>query len=464
MTPENSGRSKVKRAAALSVLAALLLTLMKLVVGIITNSLGVISEALHSGLDLVAAGITLIAVKRASEGPDSEHLYGHGKFENFAALAETFLLWITAGWIVFEALRRIIENEVIEPNIWAIFVMLVGVFVDFERSQMLYKTANKYKSQALEADALHFRTDMLSSIVVLLGLVVLQLGFQIGDPLGALGVTVVILYVSYNLGRRSFDYLVDRAPEGVREIVIETCSSIPGVIDCSLARVRTSGPDLFVDVVIKVDESVTTAEGHKITELIESALSNLAPTVDVVVHVEPATLDREQLDKLDIYEKLKFLIRRESEITTIHNIRVFYVGSNIEIAADLEMLPELNLLEAHKIADRLEQEIKDIDSNVKSVTFHLETASEEMSATDITSESEDIVKDIQEIVNRSTSEITCSNIVLREERVGISVMIYCSIDGTISLTKSHEISDLIEKRVLESFPTISDVFVHIEPL
>ncbi len=464
MDSDNKGRSKVKRAAALSVLAALLLTLMKLVVGLATNSLGVISEALHSGLDLVAAGITFIAVKRASEGPDSEHLYGHGKIENFSALTETILLWITAVWIMLEALRRIIAQEIIQPSIWAIIVMLIGILVDFERSQILYKTAAKYNSQALEADALHFRTDMLSSIVVLLGLIAVQFGFPIGDPLGAIGVTIVILYISYNLGRRSFDYLVDRAPEGVREIVIETCSKIPGVIDCSLVRARTSGPDLFVDAVIKVEESVTTTEGHQITELIESALSGLAPSVDVVVHVEPATIDREQLSKLDIYEKLKILIRREPKITTIHNIRVFYVGSDIEIAADLEMLPELNLQEAHQIADQLEQEIKDIESNVKSVTFHLETSSERMQARDITAESTEMVNVIQKIVNASTSVITCSNITLREEKTGISVMIRCSIDGTISLPKSHELSDAIEKRVMESFPEISYVFVHIEPL
>ncbi len=461
---DRRGRAKVKRAAALSVLAALFLTFMKLIVGVITNSLGVISEALHSGLDLVAAGITLVAVKRASEEPDSEHLYGHGKIENFAALAETILLWITSGWIIYEAFRRIIEQEFIEPNIWGIIVMLTSIFVDYERSRMLYRTAIAFNSQALEADALHFRTDMLSSVVVLLGLVLLQLGFAIGDPLGALGVSVVILYVSFNLGKRSFDYLVDRAPEGVRETVIQKCSSIPGVIDCSLVRVRTSGPDLFVDVVIKVDESVTTTESHQITELIESALSELAPKVDVVVHVEPATLDQEQLSNLDIYEKLKFLIRRESEITTIHNIRIFYVGKDIEIAADLELLPELNLQDAHHIADRIEQEIKDIEPRIKSVTFHLETASEKLRAKDITSESTEMIDSIKEIVNNSTSKITCSNITLRKEKTGISVMIDCSIHEEISLAKSHEITDAIEKRVVESFPMITYVFVHIEPL
>ncbi|TFG34686.1 cation-efflux pump [Candidatus Thorarchaeota archaeon] len=464
MNSDSRGRDKVKRAAALSVLAALLLTLMKIVVGLITNSLGVISEALHSGLDLIAAGITFIAVKRASEGPDLEHPYGHGKIENFAALAETILLWITSAWIIYEAFRRIIGEEFIEPNIWAIIVMLVSIFVDYERSQMLYKTAHAFNSQALEADALHFRTDMLSSVVVLIGLIFVQVGFPIGDSLGALGVSIIILFVSYNLGRRSFDYLVDRAPEGIKETVIETCSKIPGVVDCSQVRARTSGPDLFVDVVITVDETVTTSEAHNITESIEAALSDLAPVVDVVVHVEPTAINQDQFIKFNIYEKLQVLIRRESDIKSVHNIRLFSVGPRLDIAADLEMSPNLTLEEAHMIADTLEQKIKNVEPRIKSVTFHLETAAEQKTAKDITKESGDMVKTIQDIVEDATSEIICSDITLRKEKSGVSVTIDCSIDGTLALAKSHEISDIIEKRIIESVPDVIYVFVHIEPL
>lgn len=464
MNSNDRGRGRVKRAAALSVLAAMLLTLMKLIVGYITNSLGVISEALHSGLDLVAAGITFIAVKSASEGPDLEHPYGHGKIENFAALAETILLWITSGWIIYEAFRRILTQEFIEPNIWGIAVMLVSIFVDFERSQMLYKTANTFKSQALEADALHFRTDMLSSVVVLIGLILVQLGFPIGDPLGALGVSVVILFVSYNLGKRSFDYLVDRAPEGIREKVVEECSKIPGIIDCSQVRARTSGPDLFVDVVITVDETVTTNKAHRITESIESSLSGLAPVVDVVVHVEPVAIQDEQFIKLSIYDQLQALIRREPDIKTVHNIRVFSSGVDLDIAADLEMSPDLTLEEAHNIADNLEQRMKDIAPRIKSVTFHLETESEEKPATDITSVSSDMVQSIMEIVASVATKITCSDVTLRKEVTGISVMIDCGIDGSLSLAKSHEVADMIERRIMETLPDIIYVFVHLEPL
>ena len=450
----DTGRGKV--------LAALLLTLLKLIIGILTNSLGVISEALHSGLDLVAAGITLIAVKKASEAADSEHLYGHGKMENFAALAETILLWITAGWIIYEALRRIIEHEIVEPSIWSIAVMLFSIFVDYERSRMLYKTAEEFDSQALEADALHFRTDMLSSVVVLIGLAFLSLGFPIGDPLGALGVSIVILFVSYNLGKRSFDYLVDRAPEGVREQVEECCKEIPGIVSIPRIRARTSGPNLFVDVVVKVDETVTTGEAHKIADMIESKLSTIAVSVDVVVHIEPAEMDSEQYIKMNIYDQLQVLGRREKNIQSIHNIRVFSLVDGLTLAADLEMTPDLTLEEAHNISESIEKEIKRLVPSVKSVTLHMETSLAEEAADDITTESHEIVQGIQEIISAAGCEY--SQVMVKKEKEGLSLLVDCKVDGSIPLAKSHDIANNIEKNIKEAFSEVTYVFVHLEPL
>jgi cation diffusion facilitator family transporter len=440
---DTKGRAKVERAATLSVLAALLLTILKLVVGYFTNSLGVISEALHSGLDLVAAGITLIAVQKASKQADSDHPYGHGKIENFAALAETILLWVTAGWIIYEALRRISGEEFIEPSIWGIAVMLVSIFVDFERSRLLSKTAKEFDSQALEADALHFRTDMLSSIVVLIGLIFVSLGFAIGDPLGAIGVSIVILFVSYNLGRKSFDYLIDRAPEGVHEKVEGICDNIPGVVSCPRIRARTSGPDLFLDIVVKVDETVTTSEAHHIADTIESEVSNLASSVDAVVHIEPAEIDSDQYFKMSIYDQLQ---------------------EGLEIAADIEMTPDLTLQDAHSISERVEKEIKRLVPKVKSVTLHMETSLVEEKPKDITSESDNIVQGIQQIVSTTAPGAECSKVIVKQEKEGLSILIDCKVDGSLPLAESHEISNSIEKKIKNKFSTVAYVFIHLEPL
>ncbi|MCK5264358.1 MAG: hypothetical protein KAR03_02025, partial [Candidatus Thorarchaeota archaeon] len=282
--------------------------------------------------------------------------------------------------------------------------------------------------------------------------------------LAAIGVALVIFYVSYNLGKRSFDFLIDRAPEGIREKVQEACNQIPGIVSCPRVRARTSGPNLFLDIVVMVDETVTTSEAHHISEMIESSLSNLASNVDVVVHIEPAEVDSEQYIKMSIYEQLQVLGRREKDIHNIHNIRVFSMKDGIELAADLEMTPDLTLQEAHNISDRVEKEIKKLVPKVKSVTLHLETSLVEGTASDITEESQELVQGVYRIVADVTPGMNCSSVVVKKEKEGLSLLLECGVDGAIPLATSHDISDSIEKRIKESFPDVSYVFIHLEPL
>lgn len=458
------GRKEVQKAAALSVVAAALLTFIKLITGLATNSIGVISEALHSGLDFIAAGITLVAVRRASKAPDSEHQYGHGKIENFAALAETIILWITSGWIIYEALRRIIFEEFAEATFWGIAVMLLSIFVDYERSQMLYKTARKHNSQALEADALHFRTDMLSSTVVLIGLSFVWIGFPIGDPLGALGVSCVILFVSFSLARRAFNALIDHAPEGTREKITELCSQIPGVVECKRVRVRGSGAELFVDIVIATDETVNLADAHCIADSIESSLSSFAPNVDVVVHIEPVEGDIAQYSKLDISDQMQVIARRLPEIQNVHNIRVFEIADKLDIAADLEMSADLTLEEAHTVSDRFEEGIRELVDNIESITLHLETNMTKDEAIDITSESSKIVEAVKDIVGEFSPPVSYRNTTIRKELSGIAVLLDCAIPGVMALTESHEFAEAIKKRILETQLDVKTVYLHFDPV
>ena len=459
------GRKEVQRAAALSVVAAALLTLIKLITGLVTNSIGVISEALHSGLDFLAAGITLVAVRRASQAPDSEHQYGHGKIENFAALAETIILWVTSGWIIYEAVRRIVFGEFAEATFWGIAVMLVSIVVDYERSQMLYRNARKHNSQALEADALHFRTDMLSSVVVLIGLSFVWVGFPMGDPLGAIGVSFVILFVSFNLAKRAFDALVDHAPEGVSEKITELCAQIPGVVECKRVRVRGSGADLFVDIIIATDETVNLSDAHNIADSIETSLSSLAPKVDVLVHIEPAEGDISQYSKMNIYDQMQVIARRLPEVQSVHNIRVFEIAECIDIAADLEMSADLTLKEAHSVSDQYEERLRDLVGDcINSVTLHLETTMTKDDAEDITSESLEIVESVKEIVSEFSPPVNYREAKIRSERAGVSVLLDCTIPGQMTLTESHDIADAIEKRILERLEAVKSVFIHFDPV
>ena len=231
-----------KRVALLSVFAAIFLTGFKLVIGILTGSLGILSEALHSGLDLVAAIITYFSVRISDKPADKEHNYGHGKIENFSALIETFLLLITCAWIIYEAIGRLVSGKThIEVNAWSYIVVISSIIIDITRSRALYRVAKKHNSQALEADALHFSTDIWSSAVVFLGLICANFGFFFADSVAALGVALIVLFVSFRLGKRAIDVLLDRAPKGSIAKVEQVLTTYTDVKKYHSLKIRISG-------------------------------------------------------------------------------------------------------------------------------------------------------------------------------------------------------------------------------
>ena len=278
-----------KQSAALnSLVAAVGLTAFKIVVGLSTGSLGILAEAAHSGLDLVAAGLTFLAVRFSGRPADREHPYGHGKIENLSALVETLLLLLTCTWIVWEAVHRLRFHETqVQVTVWSVAVMLTSIVIDVSRSRMLARMAKKYRSQALEADALHFRTDVWSSAVVIGGRASVKLGWWWGYAVAARGVSALVVWVSVQLGRRTVDALLDTAPAGMEERVAAAVSTVEGVRDCHQVRVRYSGPVLFIDLHVLVDGAQTLTEAHKLTETIEAVIQEIAPQADVTVHPEP---------------------------------------------------------------------------------------------------------------------------------------------------------------------------------
>ena len=273
---------KDKRSAALSsVIAAIGLTTFKLIVGLMTNSLGILAEASHSGLDMVAAAMTYFAVQVSDRPADKEHPFGHGKIENLSALFETLLLLATSAWIINESIRRLFFiNVKVEASIWSFIVMGTSIIIDFTRSRILYKAAKKYKSQALEADALHFSTDIWSSSVVILGLIGLTIARFVpgmdwmhkADAVAALIVAIIVIYISGELGWRTISALLDTAPRGLADKVEKVAASVKGVVNAHAIRIRLSGAHTFIDMHITMDGNCTLNDAHAATEVIEKAI------------------------------------------------------------------------------------------------------------------------------------------------------------------------------------------------
>lgn len=295
VSTESAQREK-SWAAGSSVVAAVGLTGFKIVIGIATGSLGILAEAAHSGLDLVAAVMTFLAIRISGKPADRNHPYGHGKVENLSALFETLLLLITCAWIIYSAVDRLMAHSVeIEVTFWSFAVMATSIIVDASRSRILYRAAKRYNSQALEADALHFSTDIWSSGVVILGLAGVKasewwpsLGaLRYADAVAAIIVAFIVIYVSVKLGFRTVEALTDTIAPGLEEKVTSAVEVLPGVMNCHNVRVRYSGPHAFVDIHVLVDGEQTLRAAHDLTEEIERAIQRVLPDADVTVHPEP---------------------------------------------------------------------------------------------------------------------------------------------------------------------------------
>jgi cation diffusion facilitator family transporter len=372
MNPNSSPQKEKRRVAFISILAAVVLVGIKLVVGVVTGSLGILSEAAHSALDFGAALITYFAVRISGRPADLEHHYGHGKVESLSALAETFLLLLTCFWIIYEAIRRTFFHTVeVEVTSFSFIVMVVAIIINYWRYKALSKAARKYHSQALEADALHFSSDIYSSFVVIVGLIFTKVGLPVGDSIAAVGVALLVTAASYRLGKRTLDVLMDRAPEGLKQEIEKMVEKVPGVSECSRLRIRRSGPQVFVDMNISLDKDTNLEEAHHIASEVERNIRSILPETDIVVHPEPAQglnfIDR----KIDLTETAKWSQDQEAkqiiketlnehieDFIEFHEL-TFQRKRGIPLINLHLVLPKnIKIEDAHKFCDHLEEDIK----------------------------------------------------------------------------------------------------------
>lgn len=280
-----------QKVAALSILSNSLLVILKLAAGIMTNSVSIISEAIHSSLDLVAALIAFTAVRVSSRPPDVRHRYGHGKFENISGTIEALLIFIAAVWIIMEAYEKIIYGSAVEEIGIGLGVMAFASLANWIISGILMKTARKTDSIALEADAMHLRTDVYTSLGVLVGLGIMAVtDIEILDPLVALAVAALIIKAAYDLTIKAVVPLLDVAlPEEEEEYINEAMAivSTQGIVGFHQLRTRKAGSERYVDMHLVVMRDLSISEVHTICDCVEEEIESRLPHVHVLVHAEP---------------------------------------------------------------------------------------------------------------------------------------------------------------------------------
>ncbi len=459
-TWEAPGVVREKRSAALSsVLAAIFLTGFKLVVGLQTNSLGILSEAAHSALDLIAAVITYVAIILASRPPDEEHQYGHGKIENLSALVETVLLFITCSWIIWEAVRRLSTHAThVEANGWSFVVMGVAIAIDLGRSRHLGKVARRHNSQALEADALHFSSDVWSSLVVIAGLIFVSFGFPAVDSIAAIGVALLVLFVSYRLGRRTVDALVDRVPSGLYEEVLAAVRGVEGVEEVDSIRLRPSGPKVFVDATVAIKRTTPFWRAHRIMDAVERAVHGAHSNVDVIVHAEPI----ESADET-IADKVRMIALKRG-LRAPHNLEVHYTGGRYFIDFDLEYPRGTSFVDAHGMSEEIEREIGSDLEGVEKVTIHLEEyqpAEEELH--EVTDGERALHDGIEARVLRDERVLGCSDVTILRMGRAYNASVTCQVGASRTLAEVHGVVAEIESGLYRQFGELRRVTIHAEP-
>lgn len=447
-----------KWVAMTSVIAAVVVTVFKVTVGVWTGSLGILSEAAHSGLDFFAALITFLAVRVADKPADEEHLYGHGKIENISALIETILLLFTCGWIMYEAIERLFFKSVhIEVNFWSFFVIVLSLIVDFSRSRALSRVARKYQSQALEADALHFRTDVWSSNVVLLGLVFSKFNLPQADSVAAFMVAMIVVVVSFRLGRRTVDALMDTAPEGLMKKIQTEVQKVNGVEDARNIRLRQAGSKIFVDMSLLIKRTIPFEIAHAVVHEAEKKIKEVVPFADVLIHPEPMESSDESLA-----DKVK-MIAIDAGLTP-HNIQVYQLGEKFYVDLHLESTKYQNFTEAHQRATEIENIIKAKLQNVSVVKIHIDESTDKViHSKDVSASKPELVKKIKQIALSEAKVRECSDILVMDIGGKLRVSMNCLFDSQLPFKEVHEVVTTIEDKIYLEFNNVDSVIVHAEP-
>ncbi len=455
-------QSQQKQSVAFSsVVASFFLTAMKLVVGIMTGSIGIISEAAHSALDLGAAGLTLFAVNMSDKPADSKHHYGHAKVESVSALIETGLLIITCLWIIYASVERLLAGTTeIEITWYAFAIMVISIVVDFSRSRALLKVAKETNSQALEADALHFSSDILSSAVVLVGLVFVSIGIAWADAVAGIAVAVLVGNAAFSLGKKTIDVLIDAAPEGIAERIEELSMTVAGVISIDKIRVKPTGPQVFIEMSVCVNRTLSVEKVQAICSSIEQKIREEFPVGDITINSRPIALNNETIAE------------RVHVIGLNHNLHAHNISTSLseekkQITFDVEIDQRLTIKQAHDTVTALEDELHREFDGTLDICIHLDPLRyDERTTTTLPAEEEEHVRELIIKASKRIDKIhDVHDIRIRKtEQQKLCITLHCSFNDDALLEEVHSLTSQLEGAIYHSMKNACRIIIHAEPL
>jgi cation diffusion facilitator family transporter len=456
----SSMASEKQKVALISLAASSALAAAKLAAGLVTGSLGILSEAVHSLLDVGATAITYFAVRYADQPADETHHYGHAKAESMAALIETGLLFATTAWIVWEAVHRLMSGEThVDLVWWALAIILVSIVVDFNRARVLGRVAHKHASEALEADALHFSSDMWSSLVVVIGLAAVWLGYPQADAVAAIIVALFVGLAGFRLARRTLNTLLDAAPEGAMQRIRGLIGETEGILAMRRCRIRRAGAALFIALDVNVRRTLPLDEVVDIKDRLAARIKQAFPQADITITAHPVALDDET-----VFDKVMLAARRRA--LAIHHLTVQHVADKMSVSFDLEVDGAMRLADAHEVATSLETALEKELGPEAEIDTHIEPL--ELSGLQGEEANAEDRNQIEHWLRRFAAEIPnlndVHNIRIRRNAHGVFVTYHCRVNGEQSVETVHEAVDELESRLRKKLPQVRRVIAHAEPL
>jgi len=464
--PSVSRASAEKRWAALiSVAVACVMTALKLLVGLLTGSLGVLSDAIHSGLDLAGAALTFLSVRVSDRPADMNHPYGHAKVENISAFVETGLMAISALGITGDAIERIFFHPVaLHYSFWPVLVLGLSISADLWRSRRLRTVAKRHGSAALEADAMHFASDIWASVAVLCGLGASWLGtvehlswLRFADPVAALLVSAMILVFGWRLAWRAVGALTDAIPVELRGRLIEEVRRTNGVLRIDQARVRRSGSTWFADVTLSLPRQFTFERSEALVRDATAAVQRVLPGADVVIRTVPRSTIAES-----VFDKVRAVAARNN--ATLHDVSIESFDDGLHVEQHIEVGETMPLLEAHRFVYSLEQQIRRELPQVRSVLTHIESEPATIEEPIRIARDRSIERHLRHAASHVPGVLDIHEILV--DRVGerLHVTCHCTLPDTTPMRQVHDAITDIENRFKLECPEVDRVLIHPEPV
>jgi len=456
-TAGNEALLTPRRTTLVSLAAAGLLVVLKLGAGLASGSLGLISSGLESSGDVVAATITFFAVRLSGRPADVEHPYGHRRAENLGALGEAAILLAGGLFVTVEAISRLLGGGATPETHWYSFaVILVALIVDASRTIVSLRTARRFGSAALRANAFHFAGDMAGSLVVLVGLLVVRSGFPQGDSIAALLVAAIIIVAAGRLIVENADVLMDRTPAEAREAAEHAIADLGADIELSRLRLRESAGRYFADVVVTVPPGQAVVEGHQTADRIEAAVEQALSGSDVVVHVEP------RRSGLDLRDRVLAIALAEPLVKEAHDITIFEHHGSASVSLHLKFPADLGLQTAHAAAERVERAICEMPG-VSDAQTHLEPLERPIAAGPADEDADlEAAREVERLVRQRTGTRPL-DVKLLSTDVGRILFITLGVSSGDSLTDAHRLAGELEEELRQRVEDIADVVVHTEP-